>query len=599
MRITNPKGNPPMNVRLRSTVVGAAALAIAGASLVGMAGTAFAAGPGWEPDATNEAGTLLLYDASGNVLTGGNNLSHIADYAVAMGAKQDPGVNKATMYFAAPDHTKPDLSTWTTNGAVSPSTTFPIATAPNPIKGPGFTNPVAAPGTTGANLTAWLGGVSQDTTAGYLNVYQIRILESGPGGVAPTKFWAADIQINPAAGTWTLVYPSVATTTTTLAATPASPQTVGSVVNATLTATVSPSTAAGTVSFFDGTTQVGTTQTVSGGTASVTDPAASLTLGTHPLTAVFTPTGGTAVQGSTSSVLNYVVQAPAIGTTVALAANPSTASQFAPVVLTANVSAADSTNPAGSVAFFSGASPIGAGVADATPGEYKLTTSALAVGTDNITAVFTPTSNAYNGSTSAVVPVTITPSACPGTPDPSGATCSDPQAIQVSLGAGSLTITTPYTASNPYILPALQLNAAGTLLTSSARFPAAADPAIVVHSSLAGDPNWTVSVLATDLTTATTPVNTINGSDLGLTGGALVGSGFPGTVAFTDIPAGNGLLPGDATAVGLKGSGTPHTFAVSSGGGNGSASMFGTLTLNAPTSTVAGTYGGTITFSVA
>ena len=583
-----------MNVRLRSVVVGAAALAIAGGSLVGLAGTAFAAAPGWEPDALNEAGTLTLYDASGNVLTGGSNLSHIADFAAANGAKQDPGVTKATMFFAAPDHTKPDPSTWTTNGAVSPSSNFPNAAAPAPLTGPGFTNPLVTIGAAGANMTAWLGGVAQDTTAGFLNLYQLRILESGPGGVAPTKYWAADIQINPAAGTWTLVYPSIASSSTALVVTPTSPQVVG-FGNATLTANITPSSATGTVAFFDGATQVGSTQTVVSGSASVVATAPAL--GTHPYKAVFTSSSGT-LTGSTSPISNFVVQAPATATTTALSANPSTQSQFAPVVLTANISAADSTFPAGAVAFFNGATTLGAGVPDATPGEYKLTTSALPVGTDNITATFTPTSSSYNGSTSPAVPVTITPSACPGSPDPSGATCSDPQTIKVTAAAGSLTITTPYTAASPYVLPDLQLNAAGTLLTSSAQFPKVGDPQIVVHSSLAGNPNWTVSVLATDLTGAT-PSHLINGDNLGLTGGALFGSGFPGTVAFTDIPAGSGLAPAAISTAGLKGNGTPHTFAQSSGGGNGSASMFGTLSLQAPTSTVADTYTGTITFSVA
>ena len=393
-----------MNVRLRSVVVGAAALALAGGSLVGLAGTAFAAAPGWEPDATNEAGTLTLYDASGNVLTGGSNLSHLADYAVANGAKQDPGVNKATLFFAAPDHTKPDISTWTTNGAVSPSTTFPNAAAPAPIQGPGFTNPVVTLGAANANLTAWLGGVAQDTTAGYLNIYQLRIFESGPGGVAPTKFWAADIQINPTAGTWTLVYPSVATSSTTLVAAPPSPQTVG-FGNTTLTATVTPSSATGTVAFFDGATQVGTTQNVVAGSASVTATAPAV--GTHPYKAVFSPTAGSGITGSTSTTLNYVVNPPQIGTSTALGANPSTAAQFSPVVLTANVSEADApvtTGLTGAVAFFNGATNLGAGVPDATPGEYKLTTSALPVGTDTITAVYTPTSSAYATSTSAAVP---------------------------------------------------------------------------------------------------------------------------------------------------------------------------------------------------
>ena len=512
-----------MNVRLRSVVVGAAALAIAGGSLVGLAGTAFAAAPGWEPDATNEAGSLTLYDASGNVLTGGSNLSHIADYAAASGAKQDPAVNRGTLYFAAPDHTKPDLTTWTTNGAQATSL-FPNAAAPAPLTGPGFTNPLVTIAATGANFTAWVGGVTTDSTVGYANIYQLRLVESGPGGVAPPKFWAADIQVNTTAGTWTLVYPSIASSSTALAVTPTSPQVVG-FGNATLTATITPASATGTVKFFDGVTQVGATQNVVSGSASVVATAPAL--GTHPYTAVFTSSSGT-LGGSTSPVSNFVVQAPAIGTTTALAANPSTQTQFAPVVLTANISAADSTTPAGSVAFFNGATNLGAGVADGTPGEYKLTTSALPVGTDTVTAAFSPTSSAYNGSTSPGVPVIITASACPGTPDPSGATCSDPQAVKVSVGAGSLTITTPYTAASPYVLPDLQLNAAGTLLTSSAQFPKAGDPLIVVHSSLAGNPNWTVSVLATDLTSG---VNVINGDNLGLTGGALFGAGFPGMSA--------------------------------------------------------------------
>jgi Bacterial Ig-like domain (group 3) len=590
-----------MNVRLRSVVVGAAALAIAGGSLVGLAGSALAAAPGWEPDPVNEAGTLLLYDAAGNVLTGGNNLSHLADYAVAMGAKQDPGVTKATLFFAAPDHTKPDMSTWTTNGSVSASTTFPNAAAPNPIKGPGFTNPVVTLGATNANMTAWLGGVSQDTTAGYANIYQIRIAESGPGITNPTKFWAADVQVNIAAGTWTLVYPSVVTSTTTVTSVPTSPQTVG-FGNAALTAHVTPATATGTVAFFDGATQVGTTQTVAGGTASVTATAPGL--GTHPYTAVFTPDGAEAVTGSTSPALNFVVQPVAIGTTVALSANPTTAAQFSPVVLTANVTAADSSHPAGTVAFFNGGTNIGAGVADATPGEYVLTTSTLPASTGtplvplSITAVFSSTDPAYNGNTSPVVPVTITPSACKGSPDPSGLTCSDPQTIKVNVTAGSLTITTPYNPSNPFQLPDLQLNSAGTLLVSSAQFPKAGDPLIVVHSSLAGSPAWTVSVLATDLIGADAS-NSINGDNLGLTGGALFGAAFPGTVSFTDIPAGSGILPGVSSTAGLKGNGTPHTFAQSGPSGNGSASMFGVLSLNAPTNTRADTFTGTITFSVA
>jgi hypothetical protein len=316
------------------------------------------------------------------------------------------------------------------------------------------------------------------------------------------------------------------------------------------------------------------------------------------------------VSGSTSSALTYVVNPPQVTTTVGLT-GPASVAQYSPASYVASMTEGDSTTQPGSVAFT--AAGTGATTGTSTLGTVATTTSTatlnvtqltLAPGTYNVTATFTPTSNGYQTSTSPAVALTVTAPACKGSPDPSGATCSDTQNIQVTVNPGSLTITTPYTSANPYILPAMQLNAGGTLLSTSQQFPKAGDPEIVVHSSLAGDPNWTVSVTDSDLTTTAAPIsgeyNVINGENLGLTAGHLdttVTPAFPGTVAFTDNPAANGVNPSDSSGGGLKGS-PAKTFAVSSGGGNGSASMFGTLTLNAPTQTEAGTYNGTITFSV-
>ena len=271
--------------------------------------------PPWEPD-PNSAGAITFYDAAGNVLTSGADLSHIADYAAAGGPKQDPGVTKATLFFAAPDHTKADTSTWTTNGAVSASTSFPSTTAPNPIKGPGFTNPLVTIAPTSGNLTAWLGGVTHDTTAGYANIYQVRILESGPGGIQPAKFWSADISVNTVAGTWTEVYPvtgSTATpTATVLGASPSSPVVAGTPT--TLTATLTPSAAVGSVQFFDGTTSLGSVA-VTAGTAQLAP--ATLSTGTHSLTATFTATDPTAFGPSTSAAVPYsVTAAPSLYTPV-------------------------------------------------------------------------------------------------------------------------------------------------------------------------------------------------------------------------------------------------------------------------------------------
>jgi hypothetical protein len=219
------------------------------------------------------------------------------------------------------------------------------------------------------------------------------------------------------------------------------------------------------------------------------------------------------------------------------------------------------------------------------------------VGTSVSTPVGTPTSPG--------LPLTVTAPPCPGVPqttiigaDGNPATCQDTQTIKVSVTPGSLTITTPYTPTNPYVLPDMTLNAAGTLLSTSQSFPKAGDAPITVTSSIAGSPNWTVSVTGTDLTGITNPANVINGENVGLTGGTLLAHSNPAqTVAFTDIAAGLGIAPGTTTGAGVKAG--PHTFAQSSGGGNGTTTMYGLLTLNAPTTTVADTYTGTITFSVA
>jgi hypothetical protein len=87
-------------------------------------------------------------------------------------------------------------------------------------------------------------------------------------------------------------------TSTGLTTCPDSPVPYGTRV--TLTAKVTPATATGTVKFTDGTTaELGTVPVSSNGTASVSTEA--LTIGTHSLTAVFTP-NTTSFAGSFSTV---------------------------------------------------------------------------------------------------------------------------------------------------------------------------------------------------------------------------------------------------------------------------------------------------------
>jgi len=129
---------------------------------------------------------------------------------------------------------------------------------------------------------------------------------------APTvvdKFWnvqktfTADPADAPAQVRWAVAAAATATTTT-LAVGPAGGAAAG--VDVTLTATVSPA-AAGTVTFKDGATALGSPVAVSNGTATLTTK--TLATGTRTLTAAFAPASGTPFVGSTSSAVTFAISA--------------------------------------------------------------------------------------------------------------------------------------------------------------------------------------------------------------------------------------------------------------------------------------------------
>jgi hypothetical protein len=285
-------------VRSRLAVLVSALAVLAALPVVG-ATSALAAAPPWEPD-PNALGTVSMYNATGTKIAGGTDLSHLADYFAASSAKSSSSAFKATLYFAAPDHTQtPDG--WFSSQA-STSTVFPNASAPAPIKGPGFAFPLVSASPTSANLLSFLGLATLDSTAGYANTIQLRVYDD----TSSPKYWTADISYDTGAGTWQQVYPVVAGptgTTTALDVTPASPQQQGTPV--TLKATVTPTAAAGNVQFYDGSTAIGTPVAVAAGIAQTTTSA--LSIGSHSLTAKFTPTNPSAYAASTSAGSAYTV----------------------------------------------------------------------------------------------------------------------------------------------------------------------------------------------------------------------------------------------------------------------------------------------------
>lgn len=182
------------------------------------------------------------------------------------------------------------------------------------------------------------------------------------------------------------------TTTASALSSSMNPAPLGTAVTFTVTLTGNAAVPTGTVQFLDGTTPLGTGTLNAAGQASFTT--STLTVGTHPITAVYAATLD--FNGATSAVLPQLITAVADASAVTLTSsvNPSIFGQ--PVTFTA---AASVPGPfpfliqSGTMTFLDGATVIGTGAINQF-GRATFTTSALAVGSHAITA-------SYPGGTSA------------------------------------------------------------------------------------------------------------------------------------------------------------------------------------------------------
>jgi hypothetical protein len=184
-------------------------------------------------------------------------------------------------------------------------------------------------------------------------------------------------------------------TTTTILTSSLNPSTFGQSVTFTAAVTTASGTPTGTVTFFDGTTILGT-GTLSGGTATFTT--ATLTVGSHNITATYA--GNSSYAAATSVILTQVVNAPPPATTTTIltsSLNPSTFGQS--VSFTAAVTTASGT-PTGTVTFFDGTTILGTGTLSG--GTATFTTATLTVGSHNITATYAGNSS-YAAGTSVIL----------------------------------------------------------------------------------------------------------------------------------------------------------------------------------------------------
>lgn len=395
------KGFDHMRLRLRWAAAGLSALIVTTTGLVAVGSSAFAVTPPYEPDPTS-SGSISFYDASGGVVTSGSITAHPFVSFAASSKAARTGDFKATLFAYTP---KLGTPTGAFPGeTMTASTAFPNATAPAPVKN--FTVPVASATAADFSLSDYIADFPNTATDAYQGLYQLRLKTSGPVGF-DTAYVSTSIMVT--GTTWTQVYPVPATPTTTataLAVTPAGPVAAGTSVQ--LKATVTP-TAAGTVQFLDGVTNLGPAVAVAAGQATFTTT--GLASGTHSLTAKFTPTDATAFTGSTSAAMSFVVNASATTTTAAIAVTP-----VSPVVVGTSTTLTATITPGtaiGSVQFLDGATNLGSPVAVAG-GSAVFTTAALTVATHSLTAKFIPT-NAANFATSTSTASSYTVTSVPAT----------------------------------------------------------------------------------------------------------------------------------------------------------------------------------------
>ena len=646
-----------MKHKLTTVVASVAAVAIAGVGVAVSTGVAFAAysglgtggAPQWEtgntvftaaPGYPNldplSKGGLQFRDSSGMIITGGNNLSHIADYISTLGYASRTGSDSANVIFARPDHTK-TTAAWSTSSAAG-SAFFPV-TGVSALNALGSTVAVASLGSTEGNLTNFLAVSSNDAYQDYSHVVQVRVKDSGYSGAtsglnSATAYWSADIEYNNtgsaladglADGEWRQVFPAVSMTTVTVGTPTADGLTSSAGYSGdttTFTATVNNS-ATGTIQFKVAGVDFGAPVAISAGSAtsgSYTLPSVSgANSTTKAITAVYAPTAFSTFNAATSSALTVTVNAPAAHATKVTAitvvssngADTGTnVTQPATATLSTDVADTDNSNAAvttGSLHFFDGATDLGA--ATYTGGHWTLAASSNSLtasgapgtshsitadytGPSSLPATFNASSSSSSGSAGATTVYVITGQV--GTPGSSY--------VQTEIAAGTITITAPYASSGA----ALDLGSM-TLDPTEGYQSNGILGDIVIGDTRAGNLAYDVFAESSDLTQIvgsagpTGTYDTIDARNVGLTAGALSVSGTNnalGTPVFSDAAAAAFVNPGATISSGNVGIGASGGAKVlHMGQGLGILTLHYDVTINAPVLTTSGTYQGTVTFT--
>jgi hypothetical protein len=354
-------------------------------------------------------GTVTFLDGTTTLGTGTLNGSGVATFGTS---SLTAGSHSITARYQGDSNFTTSTSTALTQ-VVNPATTTALTSSANPsVSGQNvtFTATVAPTSGTGTptGTVTFLDGTTTLGT-GTLNgsgVATFATTSTTPLSVGThsiTARYAGDANFGSSTSSAVSQVVNAASTSTTLSSS-ATPSVSGQ--NVTFTASVTATapgsgTPTGTVTFKDGSTTLGTgTLTASGvatfQTSSLSTP---LSVGTHPITAVYEATTDFAT--STSNTVSQVVNPANTQTTLVSSANPATAGSTVTFTATVGPVSPGTGTPTGTVNFLDNGTQIGTGTLNGS-GVASFQTSTLTAGTHPITAVYPATTN-FNTSTSNTV----------------------------------------------------------------------------------------------------------------------------------------------------------------------------------------------------
>ena len=351
------------------------------------------------------AGTVAFYNGSTELGTGSLNGSGLASFSTtALSSGGSP--YSITAVFGgnstSTGSTSSVLSQVIANSGNTASTSTQISSSQNPALAGGlvtFTATVSAGAGTPAGSVSFFDG-STNIGAGTLNgsgvaTFGTAALSAGGSPHSITAVYGGNSSF--AASGSSLLSQVILNTSTTALASSQNPALVGSLVTFTATVGGSGGIPAGTVTFFDGSTNEGSGTLSGSGVATFSTTALSAGGSAHSITAVYS--GNSAYAGSTSAPLSQVILKPS---STSVVSSQSPASIGSTVTFTATVSGSGGI-PSGTVNFFDGSTNLGSGSLNNsgnTP--FGIATLSVAGSPHAITAVYGG-DNFFAGSTSSAI----------------------------------------------------------------------------------------------------------------------------------------------------------------------------------------------------